>query len=111
MIGFDGVIRISGVTLCMVADAPGCAKSPATAASSPREQAALKVFYLAVRNLDDYRGPSVGTRSFELKQAVQGFTIYFDGRIPIRRLPRSLTQSVGHFHRALGQPVGVAPVL
>ena len=29
----------------------------------PSEQAALKVLYLAVRNLDDFRGPTVGTRS------------------------------------------------
>jgi hypothetical protein len=41
------------------------------------------VLYLAVRNLDDYRGPSIGTRISGWKQAVQAFTIYFDGRIPI----------------------------
>jgi transposase-like protein len=29
----------------------------------PSEQAALKVLYLAVRNLDEFRGPTVGTRS------------------------------------------------
>lgn len=29
----------------------------------PSEQAALKVLYLAVRNLEDYRGPNAGTRS------------------------------------------------
>jgi transposase-like protein len=48
----------------------------------PTEQAALKVLYLAVRNLDDYRGPTVGTRSSGWKQALQAFTIYFEGRIP-----------------------------
>jgi putative transposase len=48
----------------------------------PSEQAALKVLYLAVRNLEDYRGPNVGTRSSGWKQALQAFTIYFDGRIP-----------------------------
>jgi putative transposase len=48
----------------------------------PSEQAALKVLYLAVRNLEDYRGPSVGIRSSAWKQALQAFTIYFDGRIP-----------------------------
>ena len=46
------------------------------------EQAALKVLYLAVRNLEDYRGPNAGTRSSGRKQALQAFTIYFDGRIP-----------------------------
>jgi putative transposase len=48
----------------------------------PSEQAALKVLYLAVRNLDDYRRPNVGIRSFGWKQALQAFTIYFEGRIP-----------------------------
>jgi putative transposase len=48
----------------------------------PSEQAALKVLCLAVRNLEDYRSPSVGTRSSGWKQALQAFTIYFDGRIP-----------------------------
>jgi transposase-like protein len=48
----------------------------------PSEQAALKVLYLAVRNLNEYRGRTVGTRSSSWKQALQAFTIYFDGRIP-----------------------------
>jgi transposase-like protein len=48
----------------------------------PSEQAALKVLYLAVRNLDEFRSPSVGTRSSSWKKALQAFTIYFDGRIP-----------------------------
>ena len=46
-------------------------------------QAALKVLYLAVRNLEEFRGASVGIRSSGWsKQALQAFTIYFDGRIP-----------------------------
>jgi len=48
----------------------------------PSEQAALKVLYLAVRNLEDYRGRNVGVRSSGWKQALQAFTIYFEGRIP-----------------------------
>src|SRR5262252_426936 len=48
----------------------------------PSEQAALKVLYLAVRNLEDYRSPHAGIRSSGWKQALQAFTIYFDGRIP-----------------------------
>jgi transposase-like protein len=48
----------------------------------PSEQAALKVLYLAVRNLDDYRRPNVGIRSSGWKQALQAFTIYFEGRLP-----------------------------
>ena len=48
----------------------------------PSEQAALKVLYLAVRNLDSFRSPNVGTRNNGWKQALQAFTIYFEGRIP-----------------------------
>jgi putative transposase len=44
----------------------------------PNEPAALKVLYLAVRNLDEYRGPTVGTRSSGWKKALQAFTIYLD---------------------------------
>src|SRR5215475_7002538 len=47
----------------------------------PSEQAALKVLYLAVRNLEEFRSPSVGIRSSGWKQALQAFTIYFEGRI------------------------------
>jgi transposase-like protein len=48
----------------------------------PSEQAVLKVLYLAVRNLQEFRSPSTGIRSSGWKQALQAFTIYFDGRIP-----------------------------
>ena len=48
----------------------------------PSEQAALKVLYLAVRNLQEFRGPNTGIRSSGWKQALQAFTIYLDGRIP-----------------------------
>ena len=48
----------------------------------PSEQAALKVLYLAVRNLEEFRSPQVGTTSSSWKKALQAFTIYFDGRIP-----------------------------
>ena len=48
----------------------------------PAEQAALKVLYLAVRNLQEYRGATVGIRSSGWKKALQAFTIYIDGRIP-----------------------------
>jgi transposase-like protein len=49
----------------------------------PTGQAALKVLYLAVRNLEELRSPNVGIRSSGWKQALQAFTIYFDGQIPI----------------------------
>jgi putative transposase len=48
----------------------------------PSEQAALKVLYLAVRNLEEFRSPNAGIRSSGWKQALQAFTIYFEGRIP-----------------------------
>ena len=48
----------------------------------PSEQAALKVLYQAVRNLEDFRRPNVGIRSSGWKQALQAFTVYFDGRSP-----------------------------
>jgi len=48
----------------------------------PSGQAALKVLYLAVRNLEEFRTPNTGIRSAGWKQALQAFTIYFDGRIP-----------------------------
>ena len=42
----------------------------------PGEQAALKVLYLAVRNLKEFRGGNAGIRSSGRKQALQAFTIY-----------------------------------
>ena len=48
----------------------------------PSGQAALKVLYLAIRNLEEFRTPNVGIRSSGWKQALQAFTIYFDDRIP-----------------------------
>ena len=48
----------------------------------PSEQAALKVLYLSVRNLQEFRSAKVGIRSSGWKQALQAFTIYFEGRIP-----------------------------
>jgi putative transposase len=48
----------------------------------PSEQAALKVLFLAVRNLEEFRGRNAGIRSSGWRQALQAFTIYFDGRVP-----------------------------
>ncbi|MDQ4103240.1 MAG: transposase [Actinomycetota bacterium] len=48
----------------------------------PSEQAALKVLYLAVGNLEDYRRSNTGSRSSGWQQALQAFTIYFDSRLP-----------------------------
>jgi putative transposase len=48
----------------------------------PSEQAAIKVLYLSVRNLEEYWRPNAGIRTSGWKQALQAFMIYFDGRIP-----------------------------
>jgi len=40
------------------------------------------VLYLAVRNLEEYLGRNVRIQSSRWKQALQAFTIYFEGRIP-----------------------------
>jgi putative transposase len=48
----------------------------------PSGQAALQVLYLAVRNMEEFGSPNAGIRSSGWKQALQAFTIYFDGRIP-----------------------------
>ncbi|WP_190814091.1 transposase [Saccharopolyspora pogona] len=48
----------------------------------PSEQAVLKVLYHAVRNLEDYRSPNVGIRSSGWRNALQAFTMHFEGRIP-----------------------------
>jgi hypothetical protein len=62
----------------------------------PSGQAALKVLYLAVRNLEEFRTPNTGIRSVGRKQAPQAFTIYFGGRIPPHENRHDqLTQAVG----------------
>ena len=48
----------------------------------PPGRPALKVLYLAVRNLEEFRTANTGIRSSGWKQALQAFTIYFEGRIP-----------------------------
>jgi hypothetical protein len=40
-------------------------------------------FKRARSRLGEFRSPNVGIRSSGWKQALQAFTIYFDGRIPI----------------------------
>jgi hypothetical protein len=47
----------------------------------PSEQAALKVFYLAVRNLEEFRRLNTGIPQFGVEQGLTAFTIYVEGRI------------------------------
>jgi len=56
-------------------------KVPRNRGPFPSEHAVLKVLYLAVRNLEEFRSPNAGIRSSGWKQALQAFTIHFDGRI------------------------------
>jgi len=76
----------------------------------PSEQAALKVLYLAVRNLQEFRSPAAGIRSSAWKQALQAFTIYFDGRTHPMKPPRSLTQAIGRSRRSPGTSLVMASV-
>jgi len=48
----------------------------------PSEQAALKILYLAARNLEEFRRPNTGIRNPGWKQAPQALTIYSGRRIP-----------------------------
>ncbi len=48
----------------------------------PTEQSALKVLYLAVRNLEDYRGRRSGSEVQGWKQALQAFTIFAEDESP-----------------------------
>jgi len=65
-----------------VDERPTRRRRPATAGSSRPSRPPAKVLYLAVRNLQDYRRPTVGIRSSGWEQALQGFTIYIEGRLP-----------------------------
>ncbi len=70
----------------------------------PTEQAALKVLYLAVRNLDEYRGATVGIQSSGWKQALQAFTDLLRGTHPHTMTATitytdGLTLPSGGFHR------------
>lgn len=47
----------------------------------PTDQAALKILYLAVRNISDQRGGELGTGSHGWKQALNAFAVTFPGRI------------------------------
>src|SRR5262249_55870080 len=77
----------------------------------PSEQAALKVLYLAIRNLEEFRSPTTGIRTSGGKQALQAFTGYFEGRTPTpKKPPQSLTQTAGRsrgMRLAWRRPVGL----
>ena len=41
------------------------------------------MLYQVMRDLEEFRSPNAGIRKRGWKQALQAFTIYFDGLIPI----------------------------
>jgi hypothetical protein len=77
-----GQRAVQGARLHAAADDGTLARLHAELRAQVRAAAALKVFYLAVRNPEEFRSPNTGIRSSGWKQALQAFTIYFDGRIP-----------------------------
>jgi len=62
---------------------------------------ALMVVHRAVRNLEDYRRPSVGIRFSGWQQALQAFTIYCQGPIPP-------DDRHDHLHKRLDAPLTAA---
>jgi hypothetical protein len=62
----------------------------------PSEQAALKVLYLAVRNLEEYRSPNTGIRSSGGNRRSRRSPSTSAGESPPMKPPRSLTQTVEH---------------
>jgi hypothetical protein len=64
----------------------------------PSAQAALKVLYLAVRNLEEFRRPNVGIRSSGWKQALQASGVSGCRIRPARgRNPLSASRGVCQF--------------
>jgi putative transposase len=49
----------------------------------PNDDAAIKLLYLALRNINPERGGDLGTGSYGWKQALNAFAIHFPGRLPI----------------------------
>lgn len=49
----------------------------------PSEDAAIKLLYLALRNMNPQRGGDLGTGTYAWKQALNAFAIHFPGRLPI----------------------------
>jgi len=71
---------------------------------APAQGDAVTAVDLAVRNLQEYSRPNVGTRGSGQKQALQAFSIYFDGRIPHH-------DRHNHLHRASDAPPGLVAEL
>lgn len=49
----------------------------------PNDDAAIKLLYLALRNMNPERGGDLGTGTYRWKQALNAFAIQFPGRLPL----------------------------
>jgi putative transposase len=49
----------------------------------PNDDAAIKLLYLALRNINPERGGDLGTGTYAWKQALNAFAIHFPGRLPL----------------------------
>jgi putative transposase len=49
----------------------------------PNDDAAIKLLYLALRNMNPERGGDLGTGSYGWKKALNAFAIHFPGRLPL----------------------------
>jgi putative transposase len=49
----------------------------------PHDDAAIKLLYLALRNINPERGGDLGTGTYGWKRALNAFAIHFPGRLPI----------------------------
>jgi putative transposase len=49
----------------------------------PNDDAAVKLLYLALRNMNPQRGGDLGTGTYGWKQALNAFAIHFPGRLPV----------------------------
>jgi putative transposase len=50
----------------------------------PNEDAAIKLLYLALRNIKPERGGDLGTGTYGWKRALNAFAIHFPGRLPLQ---------------------------
>lgn len=66
-----------------IAELPA-AQSQRLAARFPSDAAALKLLYLAIRNINQKRGSTHGPGTYRWTEALNTFAIQFPGRLPLR---------------------------
>ena len=60
-----------------------CRKVTKNRGHFPNDDAAIKLLYLALRNIRPERGGDLGTGTYGWKQALNAFAIHFPGRLPL----------------------------